>query len=354
MLSELALRTLSKLPAERAHRIAIWALARGLVHVSARLPRTSLETTVLGMRFPNPIGMAAGFDKNAETADALLGVGAGFVEIGAVTPRPQAGNPQPRLFRLVKDRAIINRLGFNNDGMDAIGDRLRSRRHKLGVVGVNMGANKNSVDRMSDYESVLRRLWGLADFFTVNLSSPNTSQLRDLQGKDALEPLLKRLISARDAMADEACVEATPLLVKIAPDLTEAEIDAIADTCVEMKIDGIIATNTTIARPATLLSAKAQEAGGLSGAPLFAASTAVLRRFHQRTGGEIPLIGVGGVSSADEAYAKIRAGASLVQLYTAFVFQGPEIFNRLQDDLAALLHRDGFERVSDAVGADNT
>ncbi|MEL6980484.1 MAG: quinone-dependent dihydroorotate dehydrogenase [Pseudomonadota bacterium] len=353
-------------PAETAHRMTIRALAAGLGPRIAPPDSPRLASTVWDIDFASPIGLAAGFDKNAEAVAGLLGLGPGFIEIGAVTPRPQQGNPKPRVFRLKEDRAIINRLGFNNEGARAAQDRLRAWRRGAqeardgappqdvaprGIVGANIGANKNSVDRMADYETVLRELWGLADFFTVNVSSPNTEKLRDLQGAAALRALLSRVVAARDGLAGESGVSA-PVLVKIAPDLTEAELDAAVDAALEAEVDGLIATNTTTARPATLTAREARQAGGLSGAPLFEASTAALRRAAKRVDGRAPIIGVGGVFTGRDAYAKIRAGASLVQLYTGLVYRGPTVFRVIAEELAALLARDGFGSVAEAIGAD--
>lgn len=347
----LAAEALKLAPAETAHDLTLKALAAGLGPIVPAPDDPILRTEVFGLAFKTPVGLAAGFDKNAEAVEGVLALGPGFVEIGAVTPRPQAGNPKPRVFRLKEDAAIINRLGFNNAGLPAVHERLRLRRAKGGVVGVNIGANKNSVDRMADYETVLRDLWGLADFFTVNVSSPNTEKLRDLQGRAALGRLLGRLVADRDALASESGISA-PVLLKIAPDLSESEMGDVAEVAMFAKVDGIVATNTTVARPKSLRSSAAKESGGLSGAPLFERSTAALLRMRQLTEGRLPLIGVGGVSNGAQAYAKIRAGASLVQLYTALVFKGPTVFRVIAVELAAALRRDGFSSVAEAVGVD--
>jgi dihydroorotate dehydrogenase len=346
MLVDAAARVLRLLPAETAHRVTLALLGPA----AAILPRppadeARLAIDALGLHFPNPVGLAAGFDKNAEVPDAMARLGFGFVECGTVTPRPQAGNPRPRLFRLPRDGAVINRMGFNNDGMEAAAAHLR-RRKRGGPVGINIGANKDSADRVADYVAAFDGLGPLADYVTVNVSSPNTPGLRGLQNRDELATLLGRLIEAREKKA-----LAVPLLLKIAPDLDETALDQIAEVVLASRIEGLIVTNTTIARP-VLKSPHAGEAGGLSGRPLFAPSTHVLRAMRARTGSRIVLIGVGGIASGADAYAKIRAGASLVQLYTALVYQGPGLVGRIKRDLLALLDRDGFAGVADAVGAD--
>ncbi len=345
-LADAGARALGALGPEAAHGATVRLMARGL---GPRLSREAaspsiLRTRVAGVHFPNPLGLAAGFDKNAECYAAMLALGFGFVEVGAVTPRPQPGNPQPRVFRLRKDRAVINRYGFNNHGAEAIAARLSPGRP--GVVGVNLGANKDSEDRAGDYAALLRRLDGLADFFTVNISSPNTPGLRALQGKAALDDLLARVAAARRAMATPA-----PVFLKIAPDLTDADKADIAGSVKSCGVDALIISNTTLARPETLKSPQAGEKGGLSGAPLFAPSTALLAEFYAALGGAVPLIGVGGVASARQAYAKIRAGAALVQLYTALVYEGPGIVGKILRELPQLLAADGFSTVADAVGA---
>lgn len=337
------------LPAETAHSLTLRSLAAGFGPSYGALADPSLVTQLWGRRFPTPIGLAAGFDKNAEAVDALLALGPGFVEIGAITPRPQPGNPKPRVFRLVEDQAIINRLGFNNAGVQAAHRNLQARHAVGGVVGVNIGANKNSVDRIADYETVLRDLWGLCDFYTLNVSSPNTERLRDLQGKEALGELLLRLVRTRDGLAAESGVNA-PLLVKIAPDLTDREVEDVAEVALFAGVDGVVATNTTTERPSGLHGRAARQQGGLSGPPLFERSTSVLRRLAARTEGRMPLVGVGGVSTGEQAYDKIKAGASLVQLYTGLVYRGPRVFRDVAEELSALLRRDGFAHVEQAVG----
>jgi dihydroorotate dehydrogenase len=305
---------------------------------------SSLAVEVWGRRLPNPIGLAAGFDKNAEVPDAALGMGFGLVEIGSVTPRPQPGNPRPRLFRLAEDRGVINRMGFPGEGLDAALARLK-KRPRNGFVGINIGANKDSSDRTADYVACSRALAPYADYLVCNVSSPNTPGLRNLQGRAQLADLLKRV---QDAIA----AEPVPLAVKIAPDATDADLDDIVAVCRELRMDGIIVGNTTLSRPPSLASARRGEAGGLSGAPLAALSTEVLRRTARRVEGQFPLIGCGGVGSGEDAYAKIRAGATLVQLYSALVYDGPPLVRRIKDELAALLTRDGFASVALAVGAD--
>jgi dihydroorotate dehydrogenase len=305
-----------------------------------------LETRLGTLRLPNPIGLAAGFDKNAETPGAMLAAGFGFVECGTVTPRPQPGNPPPRLFRLEEDRAVINRLGFNNEGVDAVGARLAAGRPS-GIIGANVGANKDSTDRAGDYVTGLRRLWRLADYFTLNVSSPNTPGLRDLQLGGALEDLLGRVAEARWDLAYDGD---RPIFLKVAPDLAEADVDTIVEAAKRFGLQGLIVGNTTLARP-SLASVRRDEAGGLSGAPLMGPSTHLLRLFHQATAGRLLLIGVGGVASGADAYAKIRAGANAVQLYTSLIYHGPGLVIRIRRDLAARLRADGFSSVDSAVGA---
>ncbi|RMF08961.1 MAG: quinone-dependent dihydroorotate dehydrogenase, partial [Alphaproteobacteria bacterium] len=273
-------------------------------------------------------------------------------EVGTVTPRPQPGNPRPRLFRLTQDRAVINRFGFNNAGLEALARRLERRHGQPGVVGANIGANKDSPDPVADYVTGIRRLYGLADYFTINVSSPNTPGLRALQARDSLHRLLDSILTARTAAHGERSGRPTPVLLKIAPDLTDNDQVAIAEVVLEQGVDGLIISNTTVERPAHLKSPHGKETGGLSGAPLFERSTSLLRRFYQLTGGRVPLIGVGGVSSGADAYAKIRAGASLVQLYSAMVYEGPGLVRRICRDLGALLEADGYGQVAEAVGAD--
>ena len=340
-------RVLRALPPEAAHDATI----RLTGALSPLLPKAKtddarLAVPAFGLTFPNPIGLAAGFDKNAAVSDAMLKFGFGFVECGTVTPRPQTGNPRPRLFRLVEDRAVINRMGFNNDGMDAVAARLARRKH-TGIVGINIGANKDSADRIGDYSTCFARLAPLADYVVINVSSPNTPGLRALQNRAELELLLGRMTDERARLGLNV-----PLLLKIAPDLEDGVVDDVAEVAFAHGLQGIVATNTTIARLGNLRSAHATEVGGLSGAPLFARSTEVLKRLRRRLGSKLVLVGVGGVQSGADAYAKIRAGAALVQLYSALVYEGPGLIARIKKELLALLARDGFSSVEQAVGVD--
>ena len=342
------IRALQLLPPETAHRLAIWGLGHGLVP-RQRLPvYPRLRSHVLGADLAHPLGLAAGFDKNAAAVPGLFGLGFSFVEIGTVTPRPQAGNPRPRLFRLAKDQALINRLGFNNAGLDAVRARLAGRDPALGLLGANIGMNRDAADPIADYEAGLRGLYGLVDYVTVNVSSPNTPGLRALQGSDTLHALLRHLLAVRAELA--AGAPPKPLLVKIAPDLAGDEEEALAAVVLGLGIDGLIISNTTLARPPTLQSRHRAQAGGLSGGPLLAPSTEQLRRFYRLTGGRSPLIGVGGIASGQDAYDKIKAGASLLQLYTALVYQGPAVVGRILGELDALLARDGYARLREAIG----
>ena len=319
-------------------------LKLGLLPADRRADPPSLAVEVWGRALPNPVGLAAGFDKNAEVPDAMLDLGFGLVEIGSVTPRPQEGNPRPRLFRLTADRAVINRMGFPGQGLDAARSRLAARPRR-GFVGVNVGANKDTTDRAADYVIGCAALAPYADYLVCNVSSPNTPGLRNLQGRAELGDLLKRV---QDAIA----AKPVPLVVKIAPDATDDDLDDIVTVCRGLRIDGIIVGNTTLSRPASLRSSRREEAGGLSGPPLMSLSTEVLRRTAQRTEKQFPLIGCGGIASGADAYAKIRAGATLVQLYSSMVYDGPPLIRRIKDELAALLARDGFANVNEAVGAD--
>jgi len=340
LIENAGMRLMHRMDPERAHGLAIKALKRGLGPRSG--PRTSdrLRTTIAGLEMPNPVGLAAGFDKDAEVLHPLSRCGFGFLEAGAVTPRAQSGNPKPRLFRLKNNQAVINRFGFNNKGMDLALARLTVR--PAGVIGLNLGANKDSEDRAADFATVLAHCGEFLDFATVNVSSPNTESLRDLQGKAALAALLDGVMQT-NAQLDRQ----VPIFLKIAPDLDEAELDDIADVANASGISGIIATNTTLDRSA-IRGKYAREAGGLSGQPLFDKSTRVLAQMSTRT--ELPLIGVGGVGSAKQAYAKIRAGASAVQMYTALVYGGISLADKVVKGLDRLLQKDGFANVSDAVG----
>jgi len=346
MLMDAGAALLRCLPPETAHRATLKLLQMSAPFLPQAAPNDArLAVTAFGLDFPNPIGLAAGFDKDADVPDAMLKLGFGFVECGSITPRPQIGNPRPRLFRLTDDRAVINRMGFNNRGMDRAAARL-ARRARKGILGINIGANKDSADRIGDYRLVFERLAPFADYIAINVSSPNTPGLRGLQNKDELARLLGLLTEARATMG-----HTLPLLLKIAPDLEEAAMDDIANAALTFGIEGLIVGNTTISRPLT--SPHVDEAGGLSGAPLFQLSTAVLRAMRARTGSKLVLVGVGGVSSGREAYTKIRAGASLVQLYTALAYRGPGLIGQIKRDLYALLLSDGFDNISQAIGADS-
>ena len=344
-LHDLAASALRTLDPEDAHRLTVRALTLGL-GPGAPVPDPILATTIAGLSLSSAVGLAAGFDKNAEVFGPMLAAGFGFVECGTVTPLPQAGNPRPRLFRLTGDRAVINRMGFNNAGLEAFAGRL-ARPGRPGPVGANIGANKDSADRIGDYVTGLKRLWGLADWFTLNISSPNTPGLRALQTRAALEELLGRTAEARDALPASGRV---PLFLKVAPDLDDPEIEAIVETVLAFSLSGIIVANTTLSRPA-LAAPDAGEAGGLSGAPLRELAQSVLGRFSTATAGRLPLVGAGGIASGADAYARIRAGASAVQLYSALVFEGPGLAVRLSGDLAARLRADGFRTLAEAVGA---
>ena len=348
-LYDLATPALRFLDPEDAHELTLRALRAGLGPRARRNPDPILATTLAGLNLPSPIGLAAGFDKDAVAPGAMLRAGFGFVECGTTTPRPQPGNPRPRLFRLVEDQAVINRMGFNNKGHDVFAAGLAAR-PRIGVVGANVGANKDSVDRTVDYVSGLRRLWPLADYFTLNVSSPNTPGLRDLQAKGALEALLGAVAEARVGLAAGPSGD-RPIFLKVAPDLRPSDITDIVEAAVVAGIDGLIVSNTTIARPPGLRGRHRGETGGLSGAPLFEPSTRILAAFHAAAGGRLALIGVGGVGSARQAYAKIRAGADAVQLYSAMAYQGPGMVERLLTGLAGLLRDDGFSSVAEAVGA---
>lgn len=343
LLENIGLKALHQIDPEAAHGFAIKALQMGMAHAPGTLTSPRLKTTFAGLDLPNPVGLAAGFDKNATALDGLAKAGFGFFEVGAATPRPQPGNPKPRLFRLSEDRAAINRFGFNNEGMDAIAARLANR-PKNAVIGLNLGANKDSEDRASDFAKVLAHCGAHLDFATVNVSSPNTEKLRDLQGKAALSALLSGVMETRDALD-----RPIPVFLKIAPDLSDAEIAEIAEVAVESRLDAVITTNTTLDRKG-LASKHRDEMGGLSGAPLFTKSTRVLARLSQLTDGQMPLIGVGGICNAQDAYDKICAGASVVQLYTALVYGGLSLVEDIVRGLDALLEHDGFSNVAEAVG----
>ena len=327
------------LDAERAHRLTIRALRLMPARRPPDCPR-SLATRVAGIDFPSPVGLAAGFDKDGEVPEQMLSLGFGFVEVGTLTPRPQPGNPRPRLFRLREDRGVINRLGFNNKGQPAAFDRLHVVARLPGVIGVNVGANKDSADRVADYVAGVRAMAPVARYLTINISSPNTPGLRGLQDQGALEELL----AAVDALRISK-----PIFLKVAPDLEQRDVERIARAAIDHGIDALIVSNTTVSRP-PLKSRLADEVGGLSGAPLRPLALEALRAFRRASGGEIPLIGVGGIASADDAWERIRAGASLVQLYSAMVFEGPGIARRIARGLAQRLEREGFTNIAEAVG----
>lgn len=349
-LIDYAMPVVRLLDPETAHRLTVKVLSSGFGPRVTGVVPASLSQTIFGLNFPHPVCLAAGFDKSAECWDGLLRIGAGAVEVGTLTPRPQIGNAKPRVFRLVEDEAVINRYGFNNDGIEAGADRLAGRDRSRGVVGVNVGANKDAADPEADYATAVRRLAPLADYLTINISSPNTPGLRDLQAAGPLGRLITGARAARDEVVPDA---PPPLLVKIAPDLAEGQLETIVEACIDLNVDGLIISNTTIARPDTLRSSNRGEMGGLSGPPLFDASTALLARAHKLSKGRLILIGAGGVRDGATAYAKIRAGAHLVQVYTALVYKGPGLFERIRDELAQLLHADGLDRIEDAIGLDS-
>jgi dihydroorotate dehydrogenase len=342
---------LHALDAETAHQLTIRALAMAPT-ASASQDDPALAIQLFGRTFPNPIGLAAGFDKQCEIPDQLLALGFGFVELGGVVPKPQPGNPRPRVFRLARDEAIINRFGLNSDGLDVARRRLRGRLGRPGLVGVNIGANKDSTDRIADYVTCVTALAGLVDFLTINVSSPNTPGLRDLQGEAFLDDLLARCVEARDQGGKERPGR-TAILLKIAPDISLESLDAMVATALKRGIDALTISNTTIARPTTLQERQlAKETGGLSGKPLFVPSTMLLANTFLRVGTSIPLIGVGGIDSAVTAWAKIRAGASLVQLYSALVYKGPGLIGGIKRGLLETMRETGVTSLTDAVGRD--
>jgi dihydroorotate dehydrogenase len=335
---------------EDAHRLAIQGL-KILPPMRPRPDDPKLAVRAFGLNFSNPIGMAAGFDKSAEAPDSLLRLGFGFVEIGTVTPKPQAGNPRPRLFRLERDEAVVNRMGFNNDGAEAVLQRLASRAHLGGILGVNVGANKDSSDRVADYVKLIETFAPVASYFTVNVSSPNTPGLRNLQQAAALDDLLARVIDARERVRQNA--GDSPVLLKIAPDLSLAELDDVVHIARSRRVDGMIVANTTVARPSSLReAARAREQGGLSGRPLFRLSTRMVAETYVRAEGAFPLIGVGGIDSGGAALTKIRAGASLIQLYSSLIYKGLGLVDDIKNDLASTLLRTGRDSLSEIVGAD--
>ena len=347
IIHNLGLAAIKRLDPERAHGAAIRALKLGL-GPKAETAFPELATEIAGLKLPNPVGLAAGFDKDAEVIDPMLAAGFGFVEAGSVTPRPQAGNPKPRLFRLDEDEGVINRMGFNNGGLDAFAARLNARKGKPGIVGANLGANKDTKNKTLDYVKGLEALWGLPDYFTINISSPNTPGLRDLQAGDALDDLLAQVQEARARLA--ANQSSPPIFLKVAPDLDFAQIDRITELARTYGMSGLIVSNTTVARPKHLKSRFKSETGGLSGKPLMAPSTSVLKEFYMASEGRIPLIGVGGICSAADAYEKIKAGAHAVQLYSSLVFKGPGLPAAICEDLVKLVRADGFDNIGQAVG----
>jgi dihydroorotate dehydrogenase len=339
---------LRQTPANFAHRAAILALKHGLAPGDNAPDDSVLATRLWGIDFANPVGMAAGFDKDAEALDGLIGSGFGFAEAGTVTPHAQSGNPRPNLFRLIEDRALINRLGFPSKGLDRLIENFDARTRTDAIIGVNIGFNSVTDDAIADIATGIARLAGKASYLVINVSCPNTPGLCAWQERDQLRPLLERAVKIRDDSGNP-----TPILVKISPDLDADGLEAVAETALDAKIDGLIATNTTIARPATLRGAQSHEKGGLSGPPLSDMANRALAELYRLTDGKMPIIGCGGVSSAVDAYARIRAGASLVQIYTALVYNGPGLVREIKNELAALLIADGYEAVSDAVGADH-
>lgn len=345
----LARRGLFLLDPEAAHGLSIKGLKTGLVPACAAPADPRLAQTVAGLAFVNPIGLAAGYDKNAEVPEALLRLGFGFTEIGTVTPKLQAGNDKPRIFRLVEDEAVINRLGFNNEGHHAALQRLKACDRKA-MIGVNIGANKDSADRIADYVTGIRTFYGVARYFTANISSPNTPGLRDLQARESLSALLSAVLAARDDEATRAGVR-VPVFLKIAPDLTEEGMDDIAAVALAHPLDGLIVSNTTLSRDGLKDQQQAKESGGLSGKPLFEKSTIVLAKMRKRVGADLPIIGVGGVSSAETAAEKIRAGANLVQLYSCMVYEGPSLPGRIVRGLSQLCDREKLASISDIRGS---
>ena len=352
MLYRLARPLLFRLPAETAHTLTLRGLALSPIGARAA-PAPALAQRVAGIVFPNPVGLAPGFDKNGQVPDALIGLGFGSVEIGTVTPKPQAGNARPRLFRLVEDEAVINRMGFNNDGSQIVAERLTKRLGRPGIVGANIGANKDSPDRIADYAEMTRIMAPLATYLTVNVSSPNTPNLRELQRSDLLSELLQSLQKRNNELAQASSALPKPLLLKIAPDLDQSQIESIIEVALRANISGVIATNTTIRRdnlqtpPAEV---QACGEGGLSGAPLRNQSNQVISLVYRLTRGELPIIGVGGIFTADDAWEKISAGASLIQLYTGFIYEGPGVAKRINEGLIEILRREGFDSIDDAVG----
>ncbi len=340
-----------KVDAEQAHHMTLKALKSGLVPPCKPVIDPALEVKLWGLKFPNPVGLSAGFDKNAEIIGPAFNLGFGFVEAGTVTPKPQEGNPKPRVFRDPANEAVINRLGFPNQGMNAFKSNLEKfldgKSRPVGVVGINIGMNKAQTEPAKDYTALIKMLGPMADYITINISSPNTPGLRDLQSREPLLELLGAVLEERKRSCGD---HPPPLLLKLAPDLSQDQQAELAKTVLEAGIDGLILANTTLDRPETLANDFRAEKGGLSGKPVRDKSTAVIRNFYRLTGGKLPIIGVGGISSGSDAYEKIKAGASLVQLYTSLVFKGPAVANSINQELLALLKKDGFTNISQAVG----
>ncbi|MFC3074825.1 quinone-dependent dihydroorotate dehydrogenase [Shinella pollutisoli] len=349
LLSDLGRKGLFLFDPETAHGLSIAALKTGLVPACPARPDPRLARTVAGLTFPNPLGMAAGYDKNAEVPEPLIRLGFGFAEVGTVTPRPQEGNPKPRIFRLLEDGAVINRLGFNNAGHAAALARLKACRRDA-LIGVNIGANKDSADRVADYVEGIRTFYDVARYFTANISSPNTPGLRDLQARESLDALLAAVLAARAEQA-ERTGRHVPVFLKIAPDLTEEGLDDIAAVALAHPLDGLVVSNTTLSREGLTDRRLAGEAGGLSGRPLFEKSTSVLAKMRRRVGGDLPIIGVGGISSAETAAEKIRAGADLVQLYSCMVYAGPGLPGEIVGGLSRLCDREGLASIGDIRGS---
>ncbi len=352
MLFQLAKPFLHRMDPENAHRMTLQALKAGVLPCPARVDDARLKVTLWDRSFPNPLGLAAGFDKNAEVVGPMLKIGFGFVEAGTVTPRPQEGNPRPRVFREAEHEAVINRMGFPNEGLETFRHNIErffeSKPKPPGIIGINIGMNKGQPDPAKDYCHLVRSLANYADYLTVNISSPNTPGLRNLQARENLMPLLERILDERAKTCGKT--NAPPLLVKLAPDLTDEQLKDVAACLLEAKVDGVILGNTTLDRPDYLPAQFYEQQGGLSGRPLTDKSTGIIQKFYRHTEGKLPIIGAGGISSSEDAYAKIRAGASLVQLYTALVFQGPELVQDILAGLVKLMDRDGFTNISQAVG----
>ncbi len=347
-LAKISQPMLLALPPEDAHEMTLRVLELGLHPRESRVGSKLLHQRLFGLDFPNPLGVAAGFDKDGRVPDALLAMGCGFAEIGTVTPKPQAGNPTPRVFRLIKQRAVINRLGFNNGGHDAALRRLQARARNGGIVGVNIGANKDAEDRVGDYVQGLQTFYDVASYFTVNISSPNTPGLRDLQAPEALDELVGRIMEARSKLIDDGKPQ-RPVIVKIAPDIAEEDVQPICDRLVAHSVDGIAVSNTTITRPG-IIGEGARQAGGLSGRPLFPRATAMLARVYQATGGKVPLIGIGGIDSPEKALQKMEAGASLIQLYTGLIYEGQGLIGRINAHLEETCRKEGLKSLGEITG----